>query len=131
MRFTYIASANNAVTTATLSDGSSLSTAGQPLGNVGQDVLVYKILIGLPVANGNIVVKNKSLAGAFATDTSDTAFKFTIPATLGSSYTNVNGTTNVIDFGDKGLQLDGGNVQIDQTMQVTVIWKFKDDTDAG
>jgi hypothetical protein len=27
-----------------------------------------------------------------------------------------------IDFGPQGLPLDGGNLQVDQAMQVTVIW---------
>lgn len=122
MKFTYLTTANNTVGTKTLSDGSSLSTAGQPLGAVGKDVVVFKIFVGVPVGSGNIVLKNKAVAMAFGTDTSDTAFKYTFPATLTSS--KEYDYEKVFDFGLKGLQLDGGNVQIDQTMNVTVIWDF-------
>jgi hypothetical protein len=122
MHVTYIGSSNNTVATATLADGSTLSTAGQPLGDATQDVLIYKIIIGLPVANGNIVVKNKAVSGILATDTSDIVFKATIPGTISSSFSYAYPT--VYDFGDQTpLQVDGGNVIIDQTMQVTVIWQ--------
>jgi len=131
MRFTYVSGANNTVTDKTVSDGSTLSTAGQPFGDAGQDVVIYKILVGLPVANGNIVLKNKAVTGAFATDTSDIAFKMTIPATISYQFTNANGNSNVVDFGVKGLQLDGGNIQIDQTMQVTVIWQTLSEAKEG
>jgi hypothetical protein len=130
MRFTYIASANNTTATATLSDGSTLSTAGQPLGNVGQDVYVYKIIVGLPVSAGNIVLKNKAVAMAFATDTSDTALKITLP-TYSTTNVLLSMREQVIDFGNSPLQLDGGNVQIDQTMQVTVLWEFVSEAREG
>lgn len=122
MKATYIGSANNTTATVTMYDGSTLSTAGQPLGVPGTDVVIYKILIGVPVGSGNIVVKNKAVAMAFATDTSDNVFKYTFPATLTSSKQYDYDTD--IDFGIKGMQVDGGNVQIDQTMQVTVLWDF-------
>jgi hypothetical protein len=121
MHYTYIGSSNNTVATATLSDGSTLSTAGQPLGDAAQDVYIYKIIIGVPVASGNIVVKNKAVTGVIATDTSDIAMKITIPGTISSSYTYM--YSNVYDFSAQPLQVDGGNVIIDQTMQVTVIWQ--------
>ena len=122
MHVTYIGSSNNTVATATLSDGSTLSTAGQPLGDANQDVYIYKIIVGLPVASGNIVVKNKAVTGVIATDTSDIAFKATLPGTINyqGSYTY----PTVYDFSDQTpLQVDGGNVIIDQTMQVTIIWQ--------
>ena len=126
MRYTYIGSSNNTVATATLSDGSTLSTAGQPLGDVSQDVIIYKIIIGLPVASGNIVVKNKAVTGVIATDTSDIAFKATLPGTISSSYTYAYPTVYDFSIPDGkfggGLQVDGGNVIIDQAMQVTVVW---------
>ena len=122
MKFKYISGANNTTATVTLDDGSSISTAGLPLAKAGTDVVIYKIFVGIPVGGGNIVLKNKALAMAFATDTSDSAFKYTYPATLTSSYQYVYPTT--FDFGEKGLTLDGGNVQIDQTMQVTVLWDY-------
>ena len=121
MHYTYIGSSNNTVATATLADGSTLSTAGQPLGDATQDVYIYKIIIGVPVASGNIVVKNKAVTGVIATDSSDIAMKITIPGTISSSYTYM--YSNVYDFSAQPLQVDGGNVIIDQTMQVTVIWQ--------
>ena len=130
MHVTYIGTSNNTVATATLQDGSTLQTAGQPLGDVTQDVLIYKIVIGQPVASGNIVVKNKAVTGTIATDTSDIVFKATLPGTLSSSYTYAYPT--VYDFGNQTpLQVDGGNVIIDQTMQVTVIWQPASEAQEG
>lgn len=107
MQYTYAASANN-------------TTNGVSLGAAGQDVRVYKVLIGLPVASGSVTLFNK--ATAFNNDTADRAFRTTLPATISSSYTYAYET--VYDFGAKGLQLDGGNLQVDQAMQVTVVWDF-------
>ena len=106
MRFTYAAAANN-------------TTNGVALGASGQDIKVTKIIIGVPIANGNITLYNK--AEAFGSDTENIAFKYTLPATLTASYEYK--LDRVIDFGE-GLQLDGGNLNVDQAMQVTVCWKL-------
>jgi hypothetical protein len=115
MRYTYAGAANS-------------STNGVALGVSGQDVYVKKLIIGLPVATGNVYLYNKSVA--YSGDTDNIACKFTIPSTISYQYTNANGNSNVIDFasgGKGGLQLDGGLLMIDQAMQVTVVWTPVDD----
>jgi len=126
MRFTYIAAANNTTGTKTLSDGSTMSTAGQPLGNVGQDVYIKKILIGQPMASTTITIFNKSVV--VAADTDNIAMSLTGPATLTSSKEFE--YERSIDFtfsGHSGLQVDGGNVMVDTASKVTVIWEFVDE----
>lgn len=120
MKFKYIAAANNSTATVTRDDGSTVSTAGQPLEKVGTDVRIYKIVLGVPVASANVTVFNKDTA--FATDTADIAFKGTLPATITYQYTTKNGDINSWDFGPKGLPIDGGNVMCDQACQITVIY---------
>ena len=107
MQFTYAAAAND-------------TTNGVALGAAGKDVLVYKLIIGLPVASGNVKLYSKAVA--FSTDTSNIAFKTTLPSTI--TYQYAYPVVREWDFGPKGLQLDGGNLMVDQAMQVTVIWDY-------
>jgi len=107
-RFTYAGAANN-------------STNGVALGAAGQDVRVFKMFIGLPVASGNLTLYNKAVA--FNADTADIAFKYTFGSDVAPeamSYVEV----REFDFGPEGLQLDGGNFQQDQACQVTIVWDF-------
>lgn len=120
MKKTYIAAANNTVASKTFYNGDTLSTAGQPLGTAGQDVRVYKLIIGVPVASANITLFDK--VAVTASDTSDIAAKYTLPGTLTASYEFP--YERIIDFGKDGFPLDGGNVQIDQNLQLTVLWDF-------
>ena len=106
MRVTYAAAANN-------------TTNGVSLGASGQDIKVIKIIIGQPIASGNITLFNKAVS--VGSETTDTAFKYTLPSTLTASHQFP--FERVIDFGE-GLQLDGGNLNVDQAMQVTVLWKL-------
>lgn len=110
MNYTYAGAANN-------------TTNGVALGAAGQDVRVYKVIIGVPVASGNITLYNKAVA--YNGDTANIAFKYTLPGTISSSYTYA--YDREIAFGEKGLHLDGGNLQIDQAMQVTVVWEYEAD----
>jgi hypothetical protein len=64
---------------------------------------------------------------AFATDTSDIAFKVVLPATLTTSYQYPVITEYKFD---KPLQLNGGNLMVDQAMLVTVIWEVADEASA-
>ena len=125
MKYKYIAAANNTTATVTLDDGSSASTAGQPLESSGKDVRLLKIIVGVPVASANITVFNKSIA--YATDTANVAAKITLPATISYQYTNANGNKVDWDFGPKGLPLDGGNVMCDQACQLTVVYGDEDE----
>jgi hypothetical protein len=117
---TYIAAANT-------------TTNGQALGAAGQDVFVKKLIIGAPVASANIIIYNKAVA--YSGDAQNIAFKMTIPATITYQYTNANAITNVIDFtggtNSPGMVVDGGNVMIDQALQLTVLWEAQESGGGG
>ena len=112
MKFTYAASANS-------------TTNGVALGAVDQDIFVHSLIVGQPIGSGNVKLYNKTVA--FATDASDIALKITWPATLTSS--KQFDTQLVYNF-EKPLQLNGGNLMVDQAMQVTVIWEVADEASA-
>ena len=83
-----------------------------------RDVVVDKVIIGLPVNAGNIWIYK--ITNPINAATTNIAVKITLPT---FSTTNVNPGFYIIDFGPEGLLLnEGGNVIIDQTMQVTVVW---------
>lgn len=106
-RFTYISADNTA-------------TNGVSLGSVGQDVRVYKVIVGLPVDGKYVALFNSAIAMGGATD--NLAAKITQPtAAAGKDW------VREVDFGPEGLRLDGGNVQINDTMNVTVLWDFVQD----
>lgn len=106
--------------------GSNTATNGTALGAAGQDIRVYKIIIGAPVASGNVYLTSITNPIGSAIVASQTVFRATLPATLPTTGASV---TNVFDFGQYGLPLtDGGNLLIDQTMQVTVIWGIADNS---
>ncbi len=113
MRFTYASASNTA-------------TNGIALGAAGEDVYVHGLIVGLPVASGNIILYNKAVA--FSGDTSNIAAKITLPGTI--TYQNSYPVALQYNF-KKPLQLDGGNLMIDQTMQVTVIWELASDALQG
>lgn len=101
--------------------GSNTTTNGTALGAAGQDIRIYRLVIGAPVASGNIYLYNitNPVNGA----TTNIAAKITLPATLPTTGAVTSG--NVIDFGPTGLPVtDGGNIIMDQTMQVSVIWNI-------
>jgi hypothetical protein len=111
MRVTFAASSNTAT------NGVALSS------NFEDDVRVFKLIVGAPVSAGNIWLYsiNNPINGA----TGNIAFKATLPT---FSSTNVNPGVYVIDFGSEGLPLtSGGNLVIDQTMNVSVLWELNDD----
>lgn len=106
------------------------TTNGTAIGTAGQDVRVFGIIIGAPVASGNIALYSitNPIGGAnmAAASTANIAAKITLPATLPTT-----GAEQAITrmFGPYGLPLaDGGNIMIDQTMQVTVIWGIADNS---
>ena len=111
MQVTYIASSN-------------VSTNGVALGAAGQDVRVYGLLIGLPVASGDIQIYN--ITNPVGDASTNLAAKITLPGSLPTTGADV---AVYRSFGPEGLPLnDGGNVQIDATMQVSVIWDVADDS---
>lgn len=89
-------------------------------------VVIRKILIGNPVASGNITLFTEG--NALANNTTQIGYKKTYPA----SFSNIQPET-VIDFrgsasqggsiSDDGLFCQtGAGIVIDQAMQVTVLW---------
>ena len=111
MLFTYIASDNT-------------GTNGTALGAAGQDVRVYKVIVGLPVDGKYVAIFNSAVAVGGAT--TNLAAKITQPtAAAGKDW------VREIDFttGDsQGLQLDGGAVHTNSS-QVTVLWEVADQTE--
>ena len=107
MRVLYAGAANN-------------TTNGIALGASGQDIKVTKLIVGAPVATVNITLYNK--AEAFNGDTANIAFKYTHGSDIAPADMDFV-EERIFDFGE-GLQLDGGNLQVDQAMQVTVLWKL-------
>lgn len=114
MQTTYVNGSNTAT------NGTALSTAAE------RDVVVHKLIIGAPVASGNIWLY--TITNPVNAATTNIAFKWSLPATLPTTGAAL---VNVIDFGGEGygglLLNEGGNIIIDQTMQVTVIWSYLDD----
>lgn len=102
---------------------SNTATNGVALGGAEDDVRVFKLLIGLPVNAGNVFIY--SISNPVNGATTNIAAKITLPT---FSTTNTNPGLYVVDFGTEGLSLgQGGNVIIDQTMNVTVLWDLNDD----
>lgn len=108
----------------TFAPSTNASTNGVALSNAGDDVRVFKLIIGTPVNAGNIWLRN--ITNPISASTANIAFKTTLPT---FSTTNVNPGLIVVDFGSEGLPLnEGGNLEIDQTMNVTVLWELADDS---
>lgn len=103
----------------TFQAGTTASTNGVTLASAGTDIRVYKVTVGTPVSAGNVVLYNSAVAVQGAS--TNIGFKSTLPT---FSTTNINPGMYQFDFGSKGLPLDGGNLQIDQTMNVSVIWDY-------
>lgn len=109
---------------------SNTATNGTALGNSdsNSDVVIKKIIVGAPVSAGNIFVYN--ITNPLNASTVNIAAKHTLPT---FSTTNINPGSYIFDYTSaycRGLQLSGGgNVIIDQTMQVTVIWDYADNSD--
>jgi len=116
MRYTYVNADNSA------GDATAFGAAGQ-------DVLVKKIIFGLPTDGGITILHNAAVAAGHASGmgsiaTANAALKHT-------QATHAAGTDfeRFIDFtsdGSQGLQLDGGSIHTDEA-QVTVIWETADE----
>lgn len=100
--------------------GTNTATNGTQIGDDSDgDIRVYKLIIGTPVSAGNVWLYN--ITNPLNASTANIAFKTTLPT---FSTTNVNPGMYVIDFGPFGLPLpQGGNIIMDQTMNVTVVWE--------
>lgn len=111
MKNTYVPSTNTA-------------TNGVALGATEDDVRVFKLLIGAPTSGANIYLYN--ISNPLGASSANLAAKITLPT---FSTTNVNPGLYVVDFGPYGLPLaEGGNVQVDATVQLTVIWELADNS---
>lgn len=114
MQVTYISASNTA-------------TNGTALGSGEQDVRLFKLLVGAPVNAANITVY--SISNPVNGASTNIAAKITLPT---FSTTNINPGLFVLDFGPKGLPLSqGGNIVIDQTLQLSAVWGLADDEQKG
>lgn len=111
MQTTYVPSSNTA-------------TNGVAIGSAEQDIRIYQLIIGAPVAAGNITLYN--ITNPINGSTANIAAKWTLPASLPTTGASLNNTLN---FGALGFPLpQGGNIIIDQSMQVTVVWALADNS---
>lgn len=102
--------------------GTNTATNGTAIGSAEQDVVVKKLIIGSPVSAGNIWLYK--ITNPLNASTANIAAKITLPT---FSTTNINPGLYVLDFGPEGLPLNqGGNLIIDQTMNVSVVWDLAD-----
>mgnify|MGYP003395350219 CR=1 FL=1 len=107
---------------ATYIAGDNTATNGTALGVAGQDIRIYRILVGLPTDTATVTVYDISnpVNGA----TTNIAFKLTEPtAASGKDW------VREVNFGEYGLPITGGgNVIIGATNNVTVIWAVADNS---
>lgn len=115
MQATYIASSNTAT------NGTALGADTQ------SDVRLFKLIIGAPVNSGNITIY--TITNPVNSASTNIAAKLTFPSSIPTTGAEMGGV--VKDFGPKGLPLaQGGNIVIDQSMQVTAIWELASNLDA-
>lgn len=109
MNVTYIASSN-------------VATNGQALGSdTNRDVVVWQIIVGAPTDGTTVTVYN--ITNPIGGSSANIAYKLTQP-TAGAGKDWVRS----VEF-PKGLPLNqGGNVVIDGTNNVSVIWGYMDET---
>lgn len=103
---------------------SNTSTNGTALGSdASRDVVVFSITIGTPVSAGSVWLYN--ITNPLNASTANIGWKVTLPT---FSTTNINPGAYQFNF-PNGLPLNqGGNIIIDQTMNVTVTWGYLDET---
>lgn len=107
---------------ATYQAADNTGTNGTALGVAGQDIRVYKLLIGLPTDGSTVRLYN--ITNPVVASSTDIAYKLTQPtAAAGKDW------VREVDFGPYGLPLTGGgNVTIDGTNNVTVVWAIADNS---
>ena len=114
MKYTFVRVANN-------------TTNGVALGAADQDIEVFKILIGLPVASGN--VRLYDITNPVNNATTNMAVQLTLPASLPTTGARLVEMIDLTDGNGNGLIIgQGGNIMVDQAMQVTVLWDEADKT---
>lgn len=119
MRVTYVDSAITSTTPATALDA---------LAGADEDRILYKIIVGKPVAAATITVFNMS--NALANNTTNIAFKYTFPtfgAGTPASDQIIFSTGGGRDVRRDGLNLpQGGSVATSSAMQVSFLWDNPD-----
>ena len=108
----------------TATNGTAISTANSAVNET--DIRVYKLIVGTPVANGQIWLYN--ISNPLNASTANIALKITLPSSLATGQPPL-----IYDFGvaatGGGLPLnEGGNIIIDQTMNVTLVWGIADNS---
>lgn len=107
---------------ATYQAADNTATNGTALSAAGNDVRVFKLLIGLPTDGSYVALFNG--INPIVSSSTDIAYKLTQPtAAAGKDW------VREIDFGVNGLPLTGGgNLTINGTNNVTVIWDLADNS---
>ena len=99
------------------------TTGGSAIGPAGQKIEVTKILVGTPVANGNIWLYNETNVGNISTNTTGLVAKLTHPASFATGQLPF--AIDLTDSNGHGIILtSGGTIGVDQAMQVTLIWGY-------
>jgi hypothetical protein len=107
MNYLYIASDNTA---------KEVDQAGESLGVENQDVIIHKIIWGVPSDTHYITIYDK--VNPVLDATTNIAAKITQPtAAAGKDW------IREIDFGPKGLHLGEGGSVVTNGNQITVIWE--------
>lgn len=105
LRFTHVNAANS-------------TTNGTALGADNEDITVYKLIIGKPVAAA--VIRLFNIQNPIGTAETNLVMKLTLPATLPTTGARL---VEEVSFGEGGIRLgEGGNISIDQDVEITVLW---------
>lgn len=108
-KYTFVRVANN-------------TTNGVAIGVEDRDIVVYKIIIGTPVASADIRLYD--IVNPVNEATTNQACHVTLPATLPTTGARL---VEEINFGEDGIVLgEGGNIMCDQDCQLTVVWDYLD-----
>lgn len=98
------------------------TTGGTALDTTGQDIEVFKIMVGNPVTSANIWFYNETNVGN-VTNTTGLVGKLTLPGTFATGQLPF--TMDMTDGEGHGMTLNmGGTVAIDQALQMTVLWDY-------
>ncbi len=98
------------------------TTGGTQLSSTVQNVEIVKIIVGAPVANGNIWIYDINNVGN-VTNTTGLVSKLTLPSSFATGQLPF--TIDLTDAQGHGIILKGGGtVAIDQAIQATFVWGY-------
>ncbi len=96
------------------------NASGTAFGADGDDVEIFKLIVGNPTTSANIYLFHEINPGS-SSNTTGLVFKHTAPGTLATGQLPYE--IDLTDGSGHGLILNsGGSVIIDQSLQLTVLW---------